>query len=353
MQSSDRGRPGPPSWRFIQQDNRDTDADDDTAGDQLESAWEDQRGRVNTRRLKTEEVNLRLQEQWAASFNDNAFRFTCHEAQHEQSNAALQASLAESFLSAAKGAIPVCPACSIVHSESNFQTLQCASTEQLLYVTIHGRAAVSHPVFRCAACGDQRVAHPVSFGCFPATPTEPQVVYDRSLLYLTCKVSQTGPLAMEAWCKSLEALHQYSGCAPEATPTNPGSSDGHKVWRNLGMAAQQWQRVADSVHNLDRYGVSHIAAQPEQPTAHHDDMPGGADELDAGQHGEAEEGQMEMAADDARLTMEFNGPMRQCPCCWRTCQAAMADACMGITHLRAAGCSADMIQPLQPQTPFV
>lgn len=27
---------------------------------------------------------------------------------------------------------------------------------------------------------------------------------------------------------------------------------------------------------------------------------------------------------------------QSCPCCWKTCQAAIGDACLGITHLRSA-----------------
>jgi hypothetical protein len=145
---------------------------------------------------------------------------------------------------------------------------------------------------------------------------------------------------MEAWCKVLETMHQHSGCAEEAVPISMGIFNGDKVWRNLGMAAQQWQRMADSAECLDRYNITHIAPTTDKGSR---DM----QQLNTTEGGEMEE------AKEIRGTLGFDGPTRQCPCCWRTCQGAMADSCLGITHLRTAGSAADSIQPLQPQTPFV
>ena len=42
---------------------------------------------------------------------------------------------------------------------------------------------------------------------------------------------------------------------------------------------------------------------------------------------------------------------RQRPCCWQTCQAAVADACLGLTHLRSAAWHG--IQSFYDNSPFL
>lgn len=42
-----------------------------------------------------------------------------------------------------------------------------------------------------------------------------------------------------------------------------------------------------------------------------------------------------------------------CPCCWRTCQAAMGDACLGIVHMKAAAQSSQTIRPFFKHGPFI
>lgn len=44
---------------------------------------------------------------------------------------------------------------------------------------------------------------------------------------------------------------------------------------------------------------------------------------------------------------------QQCPCCWRTCQAAMGDACLGIVRLRAAASNSHSLQPFHSNGPFL
>ena len=44
---------------------------------------------------------------------------------------------------------------------------------------------------------------------------------------------------------------------------------------------------------------------------------------------------------------------QNCPCCWRTCQALMGDACLGITRLRAAASSSHGLSPVYTDGPFV
>lgn len=182
---------------------------------------------------------------------------------------------------------------------------------------------------------------------------------------------------MEAWCNTLEAMHEWNGCTQSTQSDGSGEHGGpQRVWRNLGMAAQQWQRVVTSAEDLDRYNITHIGsalreqqgsqiAAPASPLTRHSsgDEPrearaaeqgaprglgsGGVDEDEQAANAE------QAAPADQAWEGPFNGPTCQCPWCWRTCQAAMADACLGITHLKAAGRAADAIKPLQLQTPFV
>ena len=230
--------------------------------------------------------------------------------------------------------------------------LSASSEQQLLYVALEGRVPVPHPVFKCAGCEGVHIAHPTSFGCFPATPTEPQVVYAASLLQLTCKVGNAGPLPMEAWCNALEALHQWNGCIePDGSVAHGGPQ---RVWRRLSMAAQQWQRVATSAEDLTRYSIQPISRvaheQGQFPTQEQrTDMEQERETAPEASGSPANNGDQQ----PAEALGPFIGPTRQCPSCFETCQAAMADACMGLTHLRAAGRAADAIQPLQQQTPFV
>ncbi len=44
---------------------------------------------------------------------------------------------------------------------------------------------------------------------------------------------------------------------------------------------------------------------------------------------------------------------QNCPCCWRTCQALMGDACLGITRLRAAASSSHALSPVYTDGPCV
>ena len=44
---------------------------------------------------------------------------------------------------------------------------------------------------------------------------------------------------------------------------------------------------------------------------------------------------------------------QRCPCCWKTCQAVMGDACLGITRLRAAASNSHSLQPFHTNGPFI
>ena len=355
-------RAGPPSWRSKRRQPTENAYDGDVSDHGMDEGWQQQPIRrllsqQMRQTLRTEESNKRLHEQWDACFNDNVFRHTCQEADRQGRSEALRARLAAEFVAAAQAIMPACPSC------SETGTLESAATEQLLYVAIEGRMSVSHPVFRCTAYDGVHVVHPTSFGCFPATPTEPRICYAASLLQLTCKVGLAGPLSMEAWCNTMEAMHEWSGCTDS---NSSGSGRGtRRVWRNLGMAAQQWQRMVNSAEDLDRFNITHIGSQREQlrdqiappaaSVARQDsgDGPSESREADEGPAPGGFDGDERAAQAEQAWEGPFIGPTNQCPCCYRTCQAVMADACLGITHLRAAGRAADAIHPLQLQTPFV
>lgn len=43
---------------------------------------------------------------------------------------------------------------------------------------------------------------------------------------------------------------------------------------------------------------------------------------------------------------------QQCSCCWHTCQAAIADSCLGLTHWRFAPSNMHGAQPVYDNSPF-
>lgn len=53
------------------------------------------------------------------------------------------------------------------------------------------------------------------------------------------------------------------------------------------------------------------------------------------------------------ISRAFAGPGVTCPCCWRDCSAACADACLGLTQLRAAGKASDFMRPNLRYSPFM
>ncbi|DBA78892.1 TPA: hypothetical protein ACH3X1_008774 [Trebouxia sp. C0004] len=159
--------------------------------------------------------------------------------------------------------------------------------------------SVHKPEFECTSCSTRIAVHPISIDCFPATPRQATVWYDQQLLVATAAAQHSDPVAIQAHCAALKQLHIHNGCGLG----HPG------IWTNLCSASQNWHRVEVEMSKRDQF-----------------QLPG-------------------MFADQSAW--------QNCPCCWRTCQALMGDACLGITCLRAAASSSHAVSPVYTDGPFV
>lgn len=304
------------------------------------------------RKRTTEENNRRLHEQWTASLRDNIFMNTCFKAGAAERMASLQQQLKTEYYKTAEQSLGSCQACAFAELGHNTFWELVDGAADILFVSILGRAQVSHPSFRCSGqCGTVVRLSPVSFGCFPATPTQPQVYYSEALLALTHSVRLSGPLPMEAWCAALEEIHIRNGCAAHVDIVS--ASLPKRVWRNLGSAVRQWWRMETATLDINQYSVQPISCAAAA-----------VEDLQLSE-GEAEDipeaGQPALAAGESasRSTAvntcgsEIKGPGHQCPACYKTCVAAMADACVGLTQLKAAGRATDFLEPQRNHSPFM
>ena len=64
--------------------------------------------------------------------------------------------------------------------------------------------------------------------------------------------------------------------------------------------------------------------------------------------------QMTLDADETyELSPILSNRPTACPCCWRTCQAAMGDACLGVVHMKAAAQSSQDHLAILEHGPFI
>ncbi|DBA78758.1 TPA: hypothetical protein ACH3X1_008665 [Trebouxia sp. C0004] len=196
----------------------------------------------------------------------------------------------------------------------------------ITYASIHAHVSVHKPEFECTSCSTRIAVHPISIDCFPATPCQATVWYDQQLLVATAAAQYSGPVATK----------------PTAQPSNNFTStmDADRgilafgqiclvlhrtgtVWRYahaafVGDHVSSIAALTDEVHML--------VSQVEMSKREQFQLPG-------------------MFADQSAW--------QNCPCCWRTCQALMGDACLGITRLRAAASSSHALSPVYTDGPFV
>ena len=325
------------------------------------------------RTRNTAEDNRRLHGQWSASLADNTFRYTCWQAARSLCNAALRERLCQEFISAARANLSTCPTCSHHHAEHEFSTLKLSQPMEensLTYVAVEGRVTVPVPQFSCALCGSLDFVHPVMAGAFPATLARRYAI---GLLALAHEVCLAGPMPREALCSALEQMHVTNDCTAGQV-SGKGS-----VWRHLGITADQWWRIERTSKDLSQYAVQPIslvqdardqadclevsgtqqapgirsagtggsanrtAQGTRQPAADASgqrasdgdhQMASGSREAEGGMRGAKEEPQPSAALRSAA----FPGPPSgESPCCYPSCAGAMADACLGLTHYRAAG----------------
>ena len=164
---------------------------------------------------------------WKERQPEHRFRRYCYSAQEQQRRQSFVHHLQEEFASRLALLSPYCQQC---NSAEYFQPVLPAAP--IIFAGINGHVTVNSPELQCR-CGCHVSVHPIAVGCFPATPSRPEVWYDNQLLALTAAAQHAGPLAIQAHCSALKELYKFNGL----DPGRPA------LWDNLGMAAQQWTRV--------------------------------------------------------------------------------------------------------------
>ena len=174
---------------------------------------------------RRQRARIQQDQLWRERQPEHRFRRYCRLASETQRRQALQHQLQADFSGRLATVIPFCQQC-----QAPFQLISPAAP--ITFAGINGYVIVDIPDFQCS-CGKRVSVHPVSMDCFPATPSRAEVWYDNQLLALVAAAQHAGPLAILAQSTALKQLYSFNGLDP-ARPA---------VWVNLGMAAQQWQRV--------------------------------------------------------------------------------------------------------------
>ncbi len=217
------------------------------------------------------------------------------------------------------------------------------------------RVQVSHPTFRCnGGCGSIQRVHPIAMGCFPATPSMPRVYFSEALLTLTHNVRLAGPLAMESWCTALEETHIRNGCVGHAEVTAAGLPQ--EVWRNLGTAVRQWWRMESATLDASNYSIQPISCTGSAASENAQGSQSMEDEVDEEQNLAGAQPANRSPPSDSSTAVsrsEVEWPGRECPACYKNCVAAVADACVGMTQLSAAGRASDFLKPQRECSPFI
>ena len=164
---------------------------------------------------------------WKERQPEHRFRRYCFLSHEQQRRQDFAADVQADFASRLGKLRPYCQKCD---SAERFEAVSPAAP--IVFAGITGYVTVGSPEYQCR-CGCHVVVHPISVGCFPATPSRPEVWYDNQLLALTAASQHAGPMAIQAYCSSLKQLYMFNGF----------DSGRAALWDNLGMAAQQWKRV--------------------------------------------------------------------------------------------------------------
>ena len=195
-----------------------------------ESPWHFQAadGEQSTEASRKQQAKQQQDLLWKERQPEHRFRRFCYLAHEQQRRQSFQQYLRADFASRISGHTLICQNCST--AEHLHPVLPAAP---ITFAGISGYVTVDNPEYMCCACGRHTAVHPISVGCFPATPSRPEVWYDDQLLALTAAAQHAGPLAVQAHSAALQQLYLFNGL----DLSRPA------VWDNLGMAAQQWKRV--------------------------------------------------------------------------------------------------------------
>ena len=193
-------------------------------------------------RSKQQQDNL-----WKERQPEHRFRRYCFLSGEQQRRQDFEAALIADFR-ARVSAVPLhCHACK---TPDFIQPVLPAAA--ITFACINGFATVESPEHICCNCHKYVAVHPISVGCFPATPSRPEVWYDNQVLALTVTAQLSGPTAVQAQCAALKQLYLF----------NCPDTGRAAIWNNLGEASRQWQRVEVRVRPK---AAGHVLLNP--PTA--------------------------------------------------------------------------------------
>lgn len=152
------------------------------------------------------------------------------------------------------------------------QSIQCR------VVDILGSFEITLQAGRCATCGCQQYPGALDLLCWPATPIQASVLYTLALMEQSYHHRFTSPVSISSWTEAQQRMQErFAGCKGDAN-----------LWANFGTALEKYAYCRQTGDSLSVLGVSPIAEK-----------------------------------------YTFG-----CPCCWRQCVAACADACLGLTRMR-------------------
>lgn len=165
----------------------------------------------------------------------------------------------------------------------------------VIVVLPHFHTSINVPQFQCDRCGEQQYLQPFHIFCWPATPVAPTVWFSKTLLQEAMHHQLCIAGALQLFCLTKHRLHMDMMAPGTTLPFGT-------VWRNFGSCWERYRTAMTSLKDPSTYGVRHIT-----------------------------EG------------------FCSCPACWRTAVAAIADACLGVPRLQAAGRAQMSRNPLRPE----
>ena len=143
---------------------------------------------------------------WQEALPENLFRRTCALAGESQRRQQLLNQLQADFIARVASVPKICHSCK---TAEHLQPL--LPSQPIIFAGIHAHVTVDKPTFMCGKCSAQISLHPLSIGCFPATPSRANVWYDTQLLVVTSAAQHSGPTAIQAHCAALKQRHTFNG----------------------------------------------------------------------------------------------------------------------------------------------
>mmetsp|Transcript_34845 Transcript_34845/g.76164 ORF Transcript_34845/g.76164 Transcript_34845/m.76164 type:complete len:255 (-) Transcript_34845:1594-2358(-) len=159
---------------------------------------------VRVKRSK-ENTNRQLQSNWDLiedKLFGNRLRYLGRAHEREEAVGTVEQQLSREITERLHLVTLSCPRCA-----STIITAQ-SDVAKLLVIDVTAHCHVDWPSCLCNACSHRWSPDPMDVGTFPATPSQPQVVYTDRLLQLTTCVKFEGHISLHAWAHALSVFHE-------------------------------------------------------------------------------------------------------------------------------------------------